>query len=132
MAREDQMNSIIGEGSIFEGQFYIAGSLKIDGKFEGDIKTDDMLIIGEKGRVKTNIDARNVLVAGTLMGDITAHNEVRMSETGKMIGDIEAPSVHLAKGVILKGQVTITGGHKKDVEKLIQESFGTGRGSGDN
>jgi len=127
MARDDQMNSIIGEGSVFEGQFYIAGSLKIDGKFEGEIKTDDMLLIGEKGRVKTNIDAKNVLVSGTLIGDIEATSEVRLSETGKMVGDIQAPSIHVAKGVLLKGSVSITGGQKKDIEKIVQESFGANR-----
>ena len=127
MAREDQMNSIIGEGSVFEGQFYIAGSLKIDGKFEGEIKTDDMLVIGERGRVKTNIDAKNVLVSGTLIGDIEASNEVRLAETGKMVGNIQAPSIHVAKGVLLKGSVSITGGQKKDIEKIVQESFGANR-----
>ncbi|MES0491116.1 MAG: polymer-forming cytoskeletal protein [Leptospirales bacterium] len=127
MARDDQMNSVIGEGSVFEGQFYIAGSLKIDGKFEGEIKTDDMLVIGERGRVKTNIDAKNVLISGTLIGDIEATNEVRLSETGKMVGDIQAPSIHVAKGVLLKGSVTITGGQKKDIEKIVLESFGVNR-----
>jgi len=124
MAREDQLNSIIGEGSVFEGQFYISGSLKIDGKFEGDIKTEDTLIVGEKGKVRTNINARNVLVAGTLIGDISASNEVRIAETGKMLGDINAPVVQLAKGVLLKGNINITAGNRKDTEKMIEESYG--------
>lgn len=50
---KDSINSVIGPGSIFEGKFYIAGSLRIDGKFEGDIKTEDALVIGETGKVKT-------------------------------------------------------------------------------
>ena len=49
---KDSINSVIGQGSIFEGKFYIAGSLKIDGKFEGEIKTDEALYIGETGKVK--------------------------------------------------------------------------------
>ena len=127
MARDDQHNSIIGDGSIFEGQFYIAGSLRIDGKFEGEIKTEDTLIIGETGRVKTNVNATNVMLSGTLIGDINATNEVRVTETGKMLGDINAPTVHLAKGVIMKGTVNVTAGQKKDAQKIIEESFGSGR-----
>ena len=41
MPRSEEVNSIIGEGSSFEGKFYIHGSLLIEGKFEGDIKTDN-------------------------------------------------------------------------------------------
>ncbi|HMU84753.1 MAG TPA: polymer-forming cytoskeletal protein, partial [Leptospiraceae bacterium] len=51
--RNDSMNSVIGPGSIFEGKFYISGSLKIDGKFEGEIKTEDALVVGETGKIKT-------------------------------------------------------------------------------
>ncbi|AAN48243.1 MULTISPECIES: bactofilin family protein [Leptospira] len=117
-------NSVIGPGSIFEGKFYIAGSLRIDGKFEGEIKTDDTLYIGETGKVRTNISAREVTVSGTMIGNIKAENEVRLEETGRLLGDIIAPALHLAKGVVAKGNITITGGQKKDVKKIVEESFG--------
>jgi cytoskeletal protein CcmA (bactofilin family) len=121
---KDSINSVIGQGSIFEGKFYIAGSLKIDGKFEGDIKTDEALYIGETGKVKTNIAAREVTVSGTLIGNIKAENEVRLEETGRMLGDIQTPYLDLSKGVVAKGNITITGGQKKDVRKIVEESFG--------
>ncbi|NCN08391.1 MAG: polymer-forming cytoskeletal protein [Leptospira sp.] len=121
---KDSINSVIGQGSIFEGKFYIAGSLKIDGKFEGEIKTDEALYIGETGKVKTNIAAKEVTISGTLIGNIKAENEVRLEETGRMLGDIQAPYLDLAKGVVAKGNITITGGQKKDVKKIVEESFG--------
>lgn len=117
-------NSVIGPGSIFEGKFYIAGSLRIDGKFEGEIKTDDTLYIGETGKVRTNISAREVTVSGTMIGNIKAENEVRLEETGRLLGDIIAPALHFAKGVVAKGNITVTGGQKKDVKKIVEESFG--------
>ncbi|PKA14472.1 MULTISPECIES: bactofilin family protein [Leptospira] len=121
---KDNNNSVIGPGSIFEGKFYIAGSLRIDGKFEGEIKTDDALFIGETGKVRTNIAAREVIVAGTLIGNIKAESEVRLEETGRLLGDIIAPALSLAKGVVAKGNITVTGGQKKDVKKIVEESFG--------
>ncbi len=121
---KDNNNSVIGPGSIFEGKFYIAGSLRIDGKFEGEIKTDDALFIGETGKVRTNISAREVIVAGTLIGNIKAEAEVRLEETGRLLGDIVAPALTLAKGVVAKGNITVTGGQKKDVKKIVEESFG--------
>ena len=127
MAKYDQNNSIIGEGSIFEGKFYIAGSLRIDGKFEGDIRTEDVLIVGQTGKVKTNISAKEVVMAGTMIGDIDAKAEVKITETGRMLGDIIAPVLNLAKGVVIKGRVNITGGHKKDPNKIVEEAYGSVR-----
>lgn len=123
-------NSTIGEGSVFEGKFYISGSLRIDGKFEGEIKTDEELVVGESGKVKTDIVAKSVVVAGTVIGNITALQEVRLLETGKVLGDIIAPSIQIQKGVVAQGSVIITGGQKKDVKKLVEDSYNAGPGSG--
>lgn len=126
-SRSDSMNSVIGPGSIFEGKFYISGSLRIDGKFEGEIKTEDVLVVGETGKIRTNISARHVSVAGTMIGNIRAEQEVRLEESGKLLGDIIAPKLNIAPGVVAKGNITITGGQKKDVKKVIEESYGGGK-----
>ncbi len=122
----ENVNSIIGEGSVFEGNFYIHGSLKIDGKFEGEIKTEEQIIIGETGKVKTNIAARRVIVAGTIIGNITATEEVHILETGRVLGDITTPVLKLESGVVLNGKVTISGGQKKDPKKIVEESYAAG------
>jgi cytoskeletal protein CcmA (bactofilin family) len=122
-SKNEGMNSTIGEGSVFEGKFYISGSLKIDGKFEGEIKTDEELVVGESGRVRTNITAKSVVIAGTVIGNITARNEVRLLETGKVLGDVTAPMITLQKGVIVNGHFNITGGNKKDSKKIIEDSY---------
>ena len=59
---DTQLNSIIGEGSIFEGKFYIGGSLQIDGRFEGEIKTRDHLIVGEFFNKKHQVDLNSIAV----------------------------------------------------------------------
>lgn len=126
MAKYDQTNSIIGEGSVFEGKFYVNGTIKIDGKFEGDIRTKDSLQVGNTGKIKTNIEAREVVLAGTMIGDINASEEVHLTETGRLMGDINAPVVNIANGVVLKGSVNITGGKNKEAQKLIEDSFHSG------
>ena len=74
-------NCTIGEGSVFEGKFYVNGSILIEGKFKGDIKTDDELIVGPTGKVRTDIEARRVTVAGTIIGNVTATEEVNLVQT---------------------------------------------------
>jgi len=124
--KNDQSNSTIGEGSVFSGKFFVHGSLTIDGKFEGDIKTEDHLYIGETGKVKTDIVARRVTVGGTLVGNIEAIEEVKLLETGRVLGNIVTPQLHVEGGVVTQGQIIITGGQKKDVKKIIMDSYSSG------
>jgi cytoskeletal protein CcmA (bactofilin family) len=123
--KNDTTNCVIGEGSIFEGRFYVNGSILIEGKFQGDIKTDDQLIVGPTGKVKTDIIARRVIVAGTLIGNILASEEVSLLHTGKVLGNIATPKLTVEPGVITEGKVSITSGQADDAKKIIEESFGT-------
>ena len=123
MAAKDALNSTIGEGSSFEGKFYISGSLRIDGKFEGEIRTDEELVVGETGRVKTNIEAKSVVVAGTVIGNITARDEIKLLETAKVLGDIVAPAISIQRGVILQGSMKISGGAKKEPKSAVEEAY---------
>jgi cytoskeletal protein CcmA (bactofilin family) len=118
-------NCVIGEGSIFDGRFYVNGSILIEGKFQGDIKTDDQLVVGPTGRVKTDIVARKVTIAGTLIGNISASEEVVLLHTGKILGNIATPKLTVEPGVITEGKVTITSGQTEDARKMIEDSFGT-------
>ena len=124
MARKDIINSIIGDGSSFKGTFIVKGSFQIDGKFEGDLKIDGHLIIGTNGRVKTStILTESITIAGTLIGNIDAKKEVIVIETGRVLGNIEAPKIDVGEGAIIQGEMTITGGQKKNITKVVEESF---------
>jgi len=123
---ETAMNSVIGEGSIFEGKFYIRGSLEIDGKFEGEVKTEDQLIVGETGRVKTDIFAKTVIVGGTVIGNIRADEDVTLLSTGRVLGNIHAPRVIVEDGVVVQGEISINAGHQKKIKNVVEESFEAG------
>lgn len=123
--KNETTNCIIGEGSIFEGRFYVNGSIMIEGKFQGDIRTDDQLIVGPTGKVKTDIQARKVTIAGTIIGNISATEEVTLLHTGKVLGNIVTPKLTVEQGVITEGKVTINSGQTEDARKIIEESFGT-------
>lgn len=124
MANKEYTNCLIGEGTSFSGTLRIDGSLQINGKFEGDIETNDHLIIGTTGRVKTScVKVNEITVAGTLIGDIDAKQEVVLLETGRVLGNISAPKINLNDGVVVQGSINITGGQKKDITQVVEESF---------
>jgi len=122
--KNENSNCVIGEGSIFNGRFYVNGSILIEGKFQGDIRTDDQLVVGPTGKVKTDIVARRVTVAGTLIGNITASEEVSLLHTGKVLGNISTPKLTMEPGVVTEGRVTITSGLSDEARKIIEDSFG--------
>ena len=124
MAKRDMINSVIGDGSSFKGTFIVKGSFQIDGKFEGELKIDGHLIIGPNGKVKTStIITESITIAGTLIGNIDARKEVILIETGRVLGNIEAPKIDVGEGAVIQGEMTITGGQKKDITKVVHESF---------
>ncbi len=127
MKKKNSINSIIGEGSSFTGFFRAAGSIQVDGKFEGEMNVQESMIIGPTGKVKTHIKSEDVTIAGTMIGDITAENEVVLLETGRVLGNISAAKINVSEGVVIQGEVRITGGQKKDISSLITESMGSNR-----
>jgi len=121
------INSTIGEGSVFQGKFFVHGSFQVDGKFEGEIRTEEHLYIGETGKLKTEVvRAKKVTVAGVIMGDIEALEEVKLLSTGRVLGNITAPQLTMEPGVVIKGTINITAGQKKDSDKLIEDAYGSG------
>ena len=103
-----EANSTIGEDSFFEGKFSIRGSLRIDGRFEGQALLVDQLQVGPKGRMKTNIVATSVVVEGLVIGNISATRRILLLATARVLGDIKTPELIIQDGVILEGHCTIS------------------------
>ena len=104
---DNTVNSIIGEGSEFKGEFKINGLLRIDGSFKGTIETNGKVLIGRTGDAMTDIKARLVVIGGTIKGNIFASERVVFLSTGKIIGNIITPSLVMEDGVSFEGNCTI-------------------------
>lgn len=101
------VNSIIGEGSEFKGEFTINGLLRIDGRFKGTIETDGKVLIGQTGEATTDIKARVVVIGGIVRGNIFATERVIMLSSGQMHGNIITPSLVMEDGVVFDGNCVI-------------------------
>lgn len=94
------------------GSIQIKGDLKgsedvmIDGDLEGNIYLEGhCLTIGEHGHIRGQIKAREVTVAGKMLGNVTASDKVEVAATGSVQGDISAPRLVLADGASVKGKI---------------------------
>lgn len=106
------VNSIIGEGTKFRGDFELNGLLRIDGAFEGKIESEGKVLVGRHGSaVAPTIRARVVVIGGRVKGNVYASEMVTILSTGTIEGDIETPRLLAEEGVVINGQVTVkTGG----------------------
>ncbi len=119
MARKDMGKDVIkaflGDETEFKGVLSFEGTVRIDGLFEGEVITEDNLIIGETATVKAEIKVGAVIVQGYMEGNINASNKIQIASKGKLIGNITTPVLHIEEGAILEGNVSML---KKDEKKL--------------
>ena len=101
------INSVIGEGSEFYGEFKISGLIRIDGKFKGLLQTDGKVIVGKTGIVETDIRARTVVAGGEIRGNIFATERVVLLSSCRLYGDVITPKLLIEEGVLFEGKCTV-------------------------
>ena len=100
--------TFLGEDALFKGELSFKGTLCIDGKFEGQIKTGDMLIVSETGDIEANIEAGTVVCKGTIKGNVTASRKVEMHPSSKIIGNVTSPSLSIEVGAKVEGSIDMS------------------------
>ncbi|MDH3211280.1 MAG: polymer-forming cytoskeletal protein [Myxococcales bacterium] len=99
------LTAFIDQGSDFEGKLSFKDTVRIDGRFRGEISSENTLIVGESGEIQATIRSNTVVMSGTLEGDIVASHKVVLHKTARVTGNIETPSLMMEEGAILNGQV---------------------------
>lgn len=102
------INSIIGEGTRFKGEFDLNGLLRIDGDFTGVIRTRGKVLVGQNGRAECTLHAGTVVIGGILRGEIVSTEKVIILSTGLVLGNISTPRLIVEEGVIFNGSCRIT------------------------
>jgi cytoskeletal protein CcmA (bactofilin family) len=101
------INSIIGEGTRFKGEFDLNGLLRIDGDFTGVIRTRGKVLVGQNGRAECTLHAGTVVVGGVVRGEIVSTEKVIILSTGLVLGNITTPRLIVEEGVIFNGSCRI-------------------------
>ena|SRR5438128_193521 len=109
-------NTVIGTGSNVRGTLMIAGTLKIDGEFDGDILNCDRLEIGEHGLMRADVEVKEALIEGRVIGNIRALGVVELKTGSRMEGDVTAISVVMEPGVHFTGRCTMLENGSEAVE----------------
>ena len=103
------LSAFIDQGSEFEGKLSFKDTVRIDGCFRGEITSQNTLVVGETGEIMATVRSRNVIVSGTVTGNIFASERIVLHKTARVEGDIEAGCVAIEEGAIVNGRITMSG-----------------------
>lgn len=100
---EGMINTLIGNKSKIEGTLLASEATRLDGELQGKIMSESTVIIGESGVVKGDIKAVEILVAGTVSGNLWADQRIEITETGRVNGDLFTKTLVIGEGASFKG-----------------------------
>jgi cytoskeletal protein CcmA (bactofilin family) len=101
------LSAFIDQGSEFEGKLTFRDTVRIDGCFRGEIASENTLVVGETGEIFATVRSRNVVIGGSVTGDVFAADKLVLQKTARVDGDVQAASLAMEDGAVLNGRITM-------------------------
>ena len=99
----EEIKAFLGQGAEFEGKLIFNGSVRIDGKFQGEIFGQGSLVVGQGATVKADIAVKSIYISGEVQGKIEVKEKMNIHSTGKFLGDVRTPVFIMEEGAIFDG-----------------------------
>jgi len=113
MATGEGSAATIGKSVQIHGEVKGSEDLVVDGTIEGTITlSESRLTIGPNAHVKANVAARDVILLGALVGDISASGRVELRAGANLTGNIRAGRLSIEENATLSGKVDLAGGER--------------------
>lgn len=120
----DANQTVLGQSTVLHGDLAGKESLLIEGQFDGTINFPEHCVtIGVHGEVKAEIHARQVVILGSVTGNITAQEKIEIRKSGHVVGDMVAAAIAIEGGAVLKGSIDIPREHgEKETRPMSTQS----------
>ena len=118
-----EIKAYMGEDTVFNGLLNYSGTVRIDGKFEGQVITEDTLIIGETGHLMAEISAGTIICMGYVEGNLMASQKIEIHSTSKVVGNIKSPALNIELGGVFDGTCDMTGKETKIIPLVKAEEM---------
>ena len=120
----DDATTVLAAGTHVVGRLSGQEDMRVHGTVEGRIHLAATLFIEPEGIVAADVHAHDIVVAGTVVGNLTATGSVVLASSARVVGDLRTPRLVVAPGAAFRGQVSMD---PPDEDELVDESA-TGRG----
>jgi len=110
--------TVVGPEIAIRGRIEGEEDLRVEGRVEGSVSLTETLYVEPEGVVLAQIEARDVVISGIVIGDIAAANSVTLNRNAKLVGNISAPRVIIADGASFRGDVVMD---HEDFQQPVRE-----------
>jgi cytoskeletal protein CcmA (bactofilin family) len=102
--------TILGDGTTVEGTIVVPHSIRIDGSLKGRIETADTLTVGDAGIIEADIIAKNAIIAGKVVGNLSVEDRVELESTATLVGDLKTRDLVINEGATFHGNCSMGNG----------------------
>jgi cytoskeletal protein CcmA (bactofilin family) len=107
MKKQDRTNSFFGKDTVFEGNLSCKGEVRIDGRFNGEIHIEGVLVAGESAIITSAIHVSQIIISGEIRGNVIADKKIEIHRPGRVFGNIQAPVVIIYEGATFDGNCSM-------------------------
>ena len=119
-----ELNAFLGVGTEYRGKLDFVGTVRIDGRFEGEISTDGDLILGRKAFIKGAVRVGRLTSCGCIEGDVVVKERAVLEKTSTLTGSLNSPVLVVEKGAIVEGSIVMTKEGYSAKPKVVAADFG--------
>ena len=101
--KSGNVEAFLGKNTSFEGKMGFEGMARLDGTFDGEIVSGDILIIGETATVNAEVNVSTLAIDGKVSGNVSATSKIEIHSTGKLYGNITTPILVIEEGGLFDG-----------------------------
>ncbi len=99
-----ELNGFVDAGSHLRGELRFDTSFRVEGRVEGNVVSDGVLVVGEGGEVEGDVRVGEIFISGTVKGSVHARDKVQLCTSGRLFADLETPSLAIEDGAVFEGR----------------------------
>lgn len=101
--------TVIGPSIKVKGDFHGEGNIVIEGQVEGEVSTNQNLVVGANAKISANIKANDANIAGVIEGDVEIKGYLEIKSSANIRGNVKAGDISIEKGAKINGMVDMGG-----------------------
>ncbi len=117
-----EITAFLGKGTEFKGVLSFDGTIRVDGRVEGEVISKDTLIAGDEAHLQGEITVGTIISSGKIVGNVNASQKVHILAPGVIEGNIRTPKLIIEEGVTFDGKCEMAGVQKGAEQKVVSLS----------
>ena len=122
---QGRIDSLIGVGTLIEGNIRFTGGLRIDGEVKGSVEaaegaSSSTLVLSEQARIEGAVSVAHLVSNGTVVGPVTISESLELQSRARIVGDVDYTIIEMHQGAVIEGRLVHRGA--KSVELKLAAS----------